>query len=142
MNIPRSIRAAALAAVGALSLSNPATAQLPFDITQDDLQAVDTTALHWTSVQTYVGGVDGELRYRDPEVAEGECRAVALLGLLRLRNHYRRERGEAPVAIRLALRCAATYLGNLRYDGVVVQLELRDAATGELVYRGRRRGLP
>ncbi len=119
-----------------------ATSQVPFDITRTDLMEVDTAAFRWRSLRTSVGGVEAELSYRRPGATEGECRAVALLGGLRMRNRYVRLREEQPLSLSLALRCGDGYRGVLRYDGVVVTLELRDAVTGELVYRGRRRGLP
>jgi hypothetical protein len=133
---------AAIAALSAIGLPARAAAQLPFDLTQDDLSAVDTTAIRWTNFSTYVGGVEGDLRYTGDEATPGECKAVALLGAVRLRNFYRREQQDDPVTMRLGYRCGALYEGSLRYDGVVVRLELRDRSTGELLYQGRRRGPP
>jgi hypothetical protein len=135
------IKTATVTALIALCLSEPAAAQLPFDITQEDLQAVDTTAMRWSNVRTHTGGVEGELSYRGLEVSDGECRAAALLGGIRLRNLYRRENQKEPVTLQLTVRCP-TYRAVLEYDGVVARLELRDVATGDLVYQGRRRGFP
>ncbi len=134
-------KTATLTALIVLCLSEPAAAQLPFDIDQEDLQAVDTTAMRWSNVRTHTGGVEGELSYRVLEVSDGECKAAALLGGIRLRNLYRREHEREPVTLQLTVRCPA-YRAVLGYDGVVARLELRDVATGELVYQGRRRGFP
>jgi hypothetical protein len=90
-------KTATLTALIVLCLSEPAAAQLPFDIDQEDL--------------------------------------------IRLRNLYRREHEREPVTLQLTVRCPA-YRAVLGYDGVVARLELRDVATGELVYQGRRRGFP
>jgi hypothetical protein len=121
----------------------PATtaAQLPFDILQENLQAVDTTAMRWSNVRTHTGGVEGELGYRVLEVSEGACKAVALLGGLQLRNLYRREHQKDPVTLQLTVRCPG-YRAALNYDGLVARLELRDVTTGDLVYQGRSRGFP
>ena len=119
-----------------------AAAQLPFDVVQEDLLAVDTTAMRWQALSTSVGGVEGELRYVVGDVTEGECRAMAVLGMLRLRNYYLKQQGERPVTLRMRLLCGAAYRGYVEYDGVTLRFELRDRATGELLYEGRRRGLP
>jgi hypothetical protein len=136
------LKTATLTAVVPLCLGDPAAAQLPFEISLEDLQAVDTTAMRWTDVRSHIGGVEGEFSYRDPEVTEGECKAVVFLGGLRLRNLYRRERQEEPVTLRLTARCGAAYRASLDYDGVVARLEVRDVATGEIVYQGRKRAFP
>ena len=141
MNERSWIKTATLTALMVLCLSGPAAAQLPFDIAQEDLQAVDTTAMRWSNVRTHTGGVEGELSYRVLEVSDGECKAAALLGGIRLRNLYRREHEREPVTLQLTVRCPA-YRAVLDYDGVVARLELRDAATGGLVYQGRKRGFP
>jgi hypothetical protein len=62
-------KTATLTALIVLCLSEPAAAQLPFDIDQEDLQAVDTTAMRWSNVRTHTGGVEGELSYRVLEVS-------------------------------------------------------------------------
>lgn len=142
MNELRWIRIATLTALIVLYPLVPAVAQLPFDIGQEDVQAVDTTAMRWSNVRTHAGGVEGELAYRVLEVSDGVCKAVALLGGLRLRNLYRREHEREPVTLRLSVRCGPTYGATLDFDGVVARLEVRDVATGELVYQGRKRGYP
>lgn len=103
---------------------------------------VDTASFRWRSLRTSVGSVEGELVYRRTGAMEGECRAVALLAGLRMRNQYVRQREEQPLSLALDLRCGEGYRGVLRYDGLVLVLELRDAVSGEAVYRGRHRGLP
>lgn len=135
------IKTTLLTALIAFCLPKTTAAQLPFDIVQEDLQAVDTTAMRWSSVRTHSGGVEGELSYRVREVSDGACKAVALVAGLRLRNLYRQETDNDPVTVRLAVRCPG-YRAVLDYDGVVTRLELRDFTTGELVYRGRKRGFP
>ncbi len=135
------IKTVTLTALIVVCLSETTAAQLAFDILQEDLQAIDTTAMRWSNVRTHSGGVEGELSYRVLEVSEGECKAAALLGGLRLRNHYRREKQKDPVTLQLTVRCPG-YRAILDYDGVVARLELRDVATGALVYRGRKRGFP
>ena len=119
-----------------------AAAQLPFEITVDDLLAVDSTAVRWTSLQTYVGGVRGELSYHDRDTSDGECKAVAVLAAANLLDRYEREHGDEPASIRVNFRCGTSYNGMIDYDGVIVRLDLWDAASGLLVYRGRKRGLP
>ncbi len=136
------IKTTALVATLAICPREPAAAQLPFDITPEDVSAIDTTLVQWTGLRTWVGGVEGELRYGASEVAEGECKALALLGLVKLRNYYQRQREESPVTLRLTLRCGTAYRGSLAYDGVVVRLDLYDRTTGARVYQGRHRGLP
>ena len=86
--------------------------------------------------------MEGELRYVVEEVTPEVCRAVALYGMLRLRNYYMREEGGAPVSMRMKTRCGPDYVGVLEYDGLFVHLELRARTTNELVYQGRYRGLP
>lgn len=128
--------------LGLFGLAGPATAQLPFDVTREDLASVETGDIVWTGLRDFVGGVDGELEYRREEVSEGECRAVVLTAARRLRILYATEHGEQPVTLRLAARCGARYEARLSYDGLVAFLELRDPAGGTIVYRGRHRGLP
>ncbi len=125
-----------------LAVPARASAQLPFDLTREDFEAADTSALRWVRLSTFVGGAEGELRYLAEEVEEGECKAVAYLGLLQLRNYYARREGEAPVSLRMSLRCGARYEADVRYDGIAVRLELRDRATRQVVYRGSKRGPP
>lgn len=131
-----------LVLVAAAALWNPtrATAQLPFDLTEEDLRGVEAAGPHFTSVRTYVGGAEAELRYSAEEATAGECRAAALLGTLRLRRRYQDQRGEAPVSLRMAFRCGTAYRGEVVFDGLVVRLELRDGSSGSLIYRGRWRG--
>ncbi|NIN72305.1 MAG: hypothetical protein GTO46_10400 [Gemmatimonadetes bacterium] len=141
MNERSWITTATLTALILVCLPETTAAQLPFDILEEDLQAVDTTAMHWSNVRTHTGGVEGELAYRVLEVSEGGCKAVALLGGVRLRNLYLRESQRDPVTLQLTVRCPG-YRALLDYDGVVARLELRDVATGGLVYQGRNRGFP
>lgn len=119
-----------------------ATAQLPFDVTGEDLASIEAGAMAWTELRDFVGGVDGELEYRREEVGQGECRAVAVAGTRRLRRLYTTEHGEPPLTLRLAVRCGARYEARLTYDGLVALLEIRGSARGDIVYRGRHRGLP
>jgi hypothetical protein len=135
------IKTATLTALIVVCLPETTAAQLPFDILEEDLQAVDTTAMRWSNVRTHTGGVEGELAYRVLEVSEGGCKAVAFLGGVRLRNLYLRARERELVTLRLTVRCPG-YRAVLDYDGVVARLEVRDVATGELVYQGRKRGFP
>ncbi len=130
---------AALLAVGP---PRQALAQLPFDLLPEEVLQVDTAAVRWSDLRSYFGGAEAEIYYATESVELGECKAVALLGLLRLRDYYRRQRESDPVSLRLRLRCARLYRGLLEYDGVSVRLELRDGSSGALVYRGRHRGLP
>jgi hypothetical protein len=117
--------------------------ELPFDLTQADLVAVDTAAFNWKVARASVGGVEGEFLYAGAEPpTEGECRAAALMGMLRLRNYYRSQNQDELISIRMNFRCAALYGGLLEYDGVVLTLEIKDAATGDVLYRKSRRGLP
>ncbi len=119
-----------------------ASAQLPFDITTEDLVQVDTAGLRWLGLRTYVGGAEGSLAYGSGKVELEVCRAAAVVGIVRMRIHYREIRGGEPVTLRLAVRCGPSYRASLEYDGVMLRLEMRDLARGELVYQGRRRGLP
>lgn len=124
--------------------ASPSTtaAQLPFDITATDLIQVDTAALRWLGIRTYVGGAEGSLAYGSGKVEPGVCRAAAIVGVARLRAHYRELRGGEPVTLRLAVRCGDSYRASMEYDGVILRLEVRDLSRGERVYQGRRRGLP
>ena len=115
---------------------------LPFDVSRLALLSVDTSLVEWISTGTFMGGVEGQLFYRAKGVTGNECRAVALIGLVRLRNLYRRQRQQEPVALRLRLLCARTYNGNLNYDGVNTDLEIRDSDTGDVIYSGSEPGLP
>lgn len=143
-----SLRLLTLILVGLLSPApGPAqtASELPFDLTERDIAQLDPSAISWSKERTFVGGVEGELHYdrNNPHLAESaECRAAALVGLLRLRNLYVRERDETPVSIHLGFRCRSVYGGTLTYDGVVMRLELRDHTSGRLIYQGRARGLP
>ncbi len=131
-----------LAVAALLLVPMRAAAQLPFDLTQENLLSVDTTVLRWAAVRTYVGGAEASLVYGEGAVDPGVCRAVAALAVGRLRSHYRRLRESEPVSLHLAVRCGRSHRASLQYDGVMARLEVRDASTGHLVYRGRRRGLP
>ncbi len=119
-----------------------AAAQLPFDLTAEDLLQVDTAGLSWQGLRTYVGGAEGSLAYGSGEVELGVCRAVAVIGIVRMRAHYRSLRDREPVTLRLAVRCGASHRATLEFDGVTLRLEVRDSSRGDLVYQGRRRGLP
>ena len=108
----------------------------------DEILLVDTAAVSWSNLRTFVGGAEAEIRYSNEAAEIGECKAVALLGLLQLRNYYERQRETEPISLRLRFHFASGYRGYLQYDGVSVRLELRDGLSGELVYQGRHRGLP
>ncbi len=142
MNVRFCIVAAGLAASAAALTPSRATAQLPFDVTQADLASVDSAAFQWQKLSASVGGVEGELHYVVEEASDGVCRAVAVLGMIQLRNHYMKGAGERPVSLRMQLICGMTLRGHVAYDGLTTRLELRDRSTGELVYRERIRGLP
>lgn len=130
--------------VGAVLLASPSRtlAQLPFDVAPEHLLQIDTAAIQWTGLSSYVGGVEATLRYRASAVTLDDCKAVAFLAILRLRNYYQRERGGALVSMRLGLECASLYRGSIDYDGVTVRLSLRERSSGDLVYQGRHHGLP
>ncbi len=142
MNPRTYMRATLFAALAMVLAAGETSAQLPFDVTQDDLLAVDSTAFRWTALRASVGAVEGELSYVVEEVMPEVCRAVALYGMLRLRNYYMREEGGVPVSMRMNTRCGPDYVGVLEYDGVYVHLKLLDRRTNDLVYQGRYRGLP
>ncbi len=130
-------------AISAL-IQSPAqsTDELPFELTREDVRSVDTSAIRWTTLRTFVGGAEAEFLYENREVTPEECRAAALIGAARLRTHYRVERQDEPVSLRMGFQCGMIYTGVLRYDGVNSHLEVREVASGELIYRGRQRGLP
>lgn len=140
--ISRTFVGLTIALSGVLQSPIEALAQLPFDLTEQDVVAVDSSAIRWADVKTYMGGAEAQLHYEVEEPLEGECRAAALMGLLRLRDHYVGKTEESPVTLRLAFRCGAAYRGNVEYDGLIVRVEQRDLSGGQLVYQGRRRGLP
>lgn len=123
-------------------IPGPVSAQVAFEITREHLLKVDTASLVWRSLTTSVGGVEGELLYLAPDPSLSECKAAALLGGFRMRHHYVRMKREQPLTLRLDLRCARRYQALLRYDGLALALELRDAVSGAIVYQGRHRGLP
>lgn len=133
---------ALLAATAAVQEPTQSPGELAFDLTRYDLLTVDTAAIRWTTLRTFVGGVDAEFLYGDPEVTPEQCRGAALIGMVRLRNYYKQQQGSEPVSMRMDFQCGMTYRGGLRYDGVSARLEIRDVATGEPIYRKRRRGLP
>jgi hypothetical protein len=135
-------KALPLVAAGLMLMPASSTAQLPFGVTDDDLSVVDTTAFHWRALAASVGSVEGELRYAVAQPGLGECRAVATLGMFRLRNYYMKETGERPVSLRLQLHCGEVYRGRVAYDGINTSLELTLRSTGEQAYHGRIRGLP
>lgn len=142
MNRRSLILAAGLVAVAIALTPVRSAAQLPFDVNQDDLAAVDSLAFQWQRLSTSVGGAEGELHYVVEEATEGVCRAVAVLGMIQLRNRYVQRAGERPVTLRMQLLCGMTLRGHVEYDGVNTRLELRERSSGELVYRERIRGLP
>ncbi len=131
-----------LAVVTALASPSSTAAQLPFDLTPEDLLQADTAGLRWVGLRTYVGGAEGSLAYDAQTVELALCRAVAVVGLARMRVHYRAVRESEPVTLRLAVRCGLSYRAGLEYDGVMLRLEVRELTSGELVYQARRRGLP
>jgi hypothetical protein len=134
----------ALVLIATVPALSPATAraQLPFEVTRSDLAKVDTLQLRWPSLRASVGGVSGALQYAVEDPEEAECRAVAVLGMLRLRNHYLMQYGERPVTLKLQLRCGPVYHGRVEYDGINTRFELREGPIGRVVYRGQVRGLP
>jgi hypothetical protein len=133
-----------LIAVGLATTMTPAdsAAQLPFEVTQHELGAVDTLAMQWQKLSSSIGSVEGELHYLVEKSSEGACRAVGVLGMLRLRNYYISRQEERPISLRMRLLCGQTIRGSLEYDGLNTTFELRDRATGELLYHERIRGLP
>lgn len=133
---------ATLAIIAAVQQPTQTSGELAFELTRYDLLTVDTAAIRWTTLSTYVGGVDAEFVYANREVMPNECRGAALIGIARLRNYYRKEQRNEPVTMRMDFQCGLTYRGGLRYDGVNARLEIVEIASGELIYRGRRRGLP
>ncbi|NIR46021.1 MAG: hypothetical protein GWN99_16465 [Gemmatimonadetes bacterium] len=138
------LRLKALALIAPILLFEPAAAraQLPFDVTQDDLAAVDTARFSWPSLGTSMGGPSGELDYLVEVSSEAECRAVGLLGMLRLRNYYMKRFDKRPVVLNLRVRCGPRYRGHIEYDGITTSFELREGPGGRVVYQGRVRGLP
>lgn len=136
------VRVAFLAIMTALASPSWAAAQLPFELTAEDLQRVDTSELRWVGLRTYVGGAEGSLVLDAQKVELRVCRAAAVVGLARMRVHYLEAREREPVTLRLAVRCGLSYRASLEYDGVILRLEVRDLSSAELVYQGRSRGLP
>ena len=126
----------------ALAAASPAAAQHPFNITLEEVAAVDTLAMHWRQIATSVGGVEGRLHYVVEGPSDGECRAVGVLGMVHLRDRYSGEAGERPVTLRLQIYCGMDVRGHVDYDGVTTTFELRNRATGQIVFQGRVRGLP
>ncbi len=129
-----------------ISCAVPASAQtrstLPFDVSREALARVDTSALQWTTLRTFTGGVEGSLYYHPGGVTPEQCKAVVVIGMVRMRNLYLQEIEEAPVVLRMDFRCAAAFLGTLRYDGVNTHLQIKDANSSEILYKGREPGLP
>ena len=131
-----------------ISCTVPASAQPrstlppPFDVSREALAQVDTSALQWTTLRTFTGGVEGSLYYHPGSVTPEQCKAVVVIGMVRMRNLYLHEIEEAPVVLRMDFRCAAAFLGTLRYDGVNTHLQIKDATSGEILYKGRELGLP
>lgn len=119
-----------------------AAAQLPFELTGDDLATVDTSAIVWTRLTTHIGGLEGNVRYQKQEPALEECKAVALLTGVRMQRQYVRKHEEEPVSLRLDLVCGDDVSGLLRYDGLMLSLVIREEITGAVLYDGRRRGFP
>ena len=136
------VKALAISVLATALTPASSVAQLPFNVTQAELATVDTLAMQWQKLATSIGGVEGELHYLVEEGSDGECRAVGVLGMLRLRNYYMSKVEERPVTLRLQLLCGPTIRGHVNYDGVTTTFELRDRETGELLYRERIRGLP
>jgi hypothetical protein len=133
---------AVAAAAAALAAPAHAAAQLPFDLTEADLSRVDTAAVRWIAVRTYVGGAEAALSYASDDVTPGECKAAAVLALLRLYRHYQARQEEPPVSMQMSFTCGGLYEGDVDYDGLVVRLVLRDDTTGALIYEGRWRRFP
>jgi hypothetical protein len=132
----------AIFVVAAALIPGTVHAQLPFEITRESLSKVDTASLEWRSLKTSVGGIEGEVLYSAPDPSLDECKAATLLGGLRMRVQYVRMKGEQPLTLRLDLHCVKRYEALLRFDGVMLELELRDPVTGAIIYQGRYRGLP
>ena len=116
--------------------------KLPFDVSRQALTQIDTTLLQWTSLRTFTGGIEGELFYRAVDVTPEVCHAVALVGMVRLRNSYKKESEADPVVLRLGLLCASAFHGSLYYDGVNTRLEIFDSRSGSILYQAREPGLP
>lgn len=116
--------------------------KLPFDVSASEFARVDTTRMEWKLVRSYAGGVDAELLYAPPELTADGCRAASVLGMTRVVNTYRRQRGGQPVVLRLSVRCARAYRGNVDYDGLNTKLRITDLATGAVLYSGSEPGLP
>jgi hypothetical protein len=133
---------ALLAIIAAVQQPTQSSGELAFELTRYDLLTVDTTAIRWTTLSTYVGGVDAEFVYSNREVMPNECRGAALIGMVRLRNYYRQEQRNEPVTMRMDFQCGLIYRGGFRYDGVNARLEIVEITSGESIYQGRRRGLP
>lgn len=126
--------------------ASPAEAQTvrawPFDIQSEDMLRVDLAAVEWAGVRMFVGGATGSVRYRSDDPSEGECRAVGLITSTRLRARFVQQREVEPVTIGVDFTCGDAFRGTVRYDGVNTFMEMRDAATREMVFQGRRRGPP
>ncbi len=124
------------------AFAQDAARDLPFDVTRGALVSLDTTLIQWTELRLHVGGVEGELFYRPIDVTAEECRAAALLGMVRLRNLYRQRNGKLPVVLRMGLLCGRAFRGALDYDGLNTRLRILDIESGDIVYEGREAGLP
>ena len=116
--------------------------ELPFDVSRQALVSLDTLLISWTAVDSHPGGVEGDIFYQPESVTAGECRALALIGLVRLRNLYAQRSSTLPVSMRLSVLCAGRYRGSLEYDGVNTRLEIRESDSGAITYSGREPGLP
>lgn len=116
--------------------------RLPFDVSRHALTQIDTTLLQWTSLRIFTGGIEGELFYRAVGVTPEVCHAVALVGMVRLRNSYKKENEADPVVLRLRLLCASAFHGSVNYDGVNTRLQIIDSKSGSVLYRAREPGLP
>ncbi len=134
---------ATLSATPAAAQSVGPSEELPFGLSANDVARVQTAAMSWTAMRTYVGGIEADMSYAPPdEITAGECRAVAFVGLLRMRDHYMKSRDALPIAMRLNLQCGSSYRAGLGYDGLNVKLRLTDSASGRILYQGRWRGIP
>lgn len=132
----------ALLAAACILAPGRASAQLPFDITRDDLLAVDPGSLVWTRLTTHVGGIEGEARYNRAPTSLAVCKAAAIMAGVRMQRQYVRSNGEEPISLQLHLVCAGEIRGVLRYDGLALRLEMVDVRNGTLLYQGRANGFP
>lgn len=133
---------AMLAAAAAVDPPMQTAGELPFEVTRADLLTVDTAAIRWRTLRTYVGGVEAEFVYVDTDVDGLECRAAAVIAMARVRNRYKRDQGSEPLALKMDFHCGTLYRGAVRYDGMTTSLEIVDRSNGDRLYAARMRGLP